>query len=113
MQQRLMDMGRWLKTNGEAVYGTRAWQNAPAITNKTQVYFSTKKNDLFAMVTSLQNSRITVKGVKKPVSVSLLGYKGAVKYTYNNNSVTIDIPMSAAAQNLPPEAWVFQLKNVL
>jgi alpha-L-fucosidase len=31
MQERLLDIGNWLKTNGEAIYGTAPWKGAPKV----------------------------------------------------------------------------------
>ncbi len=113
MQQRLLDMGSWLKTNGAGIYGTRNWEKAPAITKETKIFYSRKGNDLFAMVTGFQDKQVVVKGVKKPGQVKLLGYDGAVKYAHSGNTLTITLPTPPAGAMLSQDAWVFQLSGVL
>ncbi|HEX3006209.1 MAG TPA: alpha-L-fucosidase, partial [Bacteroidales bacterium] len=46
MQQRLLDIGDWLKVNGEAIYGTQPWKDRPEKSLK-DVYFTTKGNTLY------------------------------------------------------------------
>jgi len=50
MEQRLLDMGAWLKIHGQAIYGTQPWKNRPyaekesAVNKEQVVYYTTKKN---------------------------------------------------------------------
>ncbi|MCE5347383.1 MAG: alpha-L-fucosidase [Bacteroidales bacterium] len=113
MQQRLSDMGSWLKVNGEAIYETRKWDKAPAVTSETTTYFTKKGNDLYVIVTKWQNKPIVVEGISKPESVSMLGYNGKVKYSASGNKIAITPPVITPA-NIPCQyAWVFEVKNSL
>ena len=43
MQERLLQMGKWLEANGEAIYGTRAWTRAEQWTEGRQDYTSDER----------------------------------------------------------------------
>jgi alpha-L-fucosidase len=110
MQQRLLDIGNWLAINGEAIYNTRRWDQAPSISAETSVFFTRKGNDLYAICTSFSQGQITIKGVKKPTSVSMLGFAGKVTYTYSGD-LKISVP-AFSPDNIPCQyAWVFKVKN--
>jgi len=113
MQQRLKDMGRWLRINGDAIYGTRAWAKAPAINKETNVFYSTKGRNLFAMITDRNNKQIAVDGVKKPASVKLLGYNGTVRFKHSGTKLIITPPSSDPGTNVSSEAWVFRIEEAL
>lgn len=113
MQQRLLDIGKWLKTNGEAVYSSRAWAAAPPIKKETNAFYSTKGKDLFAMIVAPDSKPLVIDGVKKPASVRLLGFNGAVKFSHSGNKLTIMMPAVDPAQNISGDAWVFKISSAL
>jgi alpha-L-fucosidase len=108
MQQRLTDMGNWLKVNGEAIYGSRSWSKAPSKSDSA-VFYTTKGNDLYVLFTKYPEKNFSIPGIKKLANVKLLGFNGAVNYS----GTTITPPMMTPATIPCDYAWVFKLAGAL
>lgn len=113
MQQRLIDIGRWLNGNGEAIYATKAWDVAvkqPEI----HAHFTTKGKDLYVICTKYPDKSITIRNVpRKPANIRLLGNNTKVKHSCNGKNVTISPPELSPSGNAGEYAWVFKLENCL
>jgi len=108
MQQRLMDMGKWLKVNGEAIYGTAPWKNTKQ--PEIPAYFTTKGKDLYVICMKFPSKTIVIKDVgKKPSAVTLLGSKTQVRYSFDGKNLSITPPAISPADNPCEFAWVFKL----
>lgn len=111
MQQRLNDIGKWLRVNGEAIYETRAWENAPAVNAETKIYFTKKGNNVYVICTKFPDAPIEIKNIKKAAKVSFLGYKGKVNTTSAGDGIRITPPAITPANNPCDYAWVFKIEN--
>jgi alpha-L-fucosidase len=112
MQQRLSDMGGWLKVNGAGIYGTRRWDKAPQYGKDSKLYFTKKDKNLYAIACKWAEV-ITIQNIGKPTKVNLLGFKGDVKFTHKNNILTIFAPQ-VNPNTLPcPYAWTYQIVDAL
>lgn len=118
MQQRLMDIGNWLKRNGDAIYGTRAFVTGgngteinPATGNS--IFFTRKGNDLYVLCTEWPGRNIVLKGVRSVSGekAELLGSSVSVSIRSSGGSTTI-IPPRLTPDDYQP-AYVFKISNML
>jgi alpha-L-fucosidase len=112
-QQRLRDIGNWLKINGEGIYGTRVWKDAPAIDETTTIFFTSKGEDLYLISTRWDGREIIVNGVQRPSDVTMLGHDGRIRYSFSRNRLVITPPALSPGNNPSPYAWVYRISGGL
>jgi alpha-L-fucosidase len=118
MQQRLMEIGKWLRTNGEAIYGTRAFitnKKDEALTpeaNKT-VFFTRKNRDLYVICLGWPKGKIELKGLKSSgkIKTVMLGTDMIVSSGVTGENLIITPPLLTPDDSQP--AYVFKISNAL
>jgi alpha-L-fucosidase len=118
MQQRLSEIGKWLKTNGEAIYGTRAFiknksdEKINAETNKS-LFFTKKNTDLYVICIGWPKNGVVLKNISSSgkTTCHLLGSEKQVVIEKKDGNLTI-IPPVLTPEDYQP-AYVFRLNGVL
>jgi alpha-L-fucosidase len=121
-QEIMRGIGHWMKTNGEAIYGTRPWKihaEGPTVTRglkrnakgeeKEQwdwrkqfkpedIRFTTKGDTLYAITLAWpENGSLTVRSLAKGAdlnikSVSLLGHEGSLPWSLSADGLKVTLP---------------------
>lgn len=129
-QEVLRAIGRWLKTNGEAIYGTTYWkvygegptgvstghvsESKDKRFTSEDIRFTTKAGDLYATALAWpEDGVVKIKSLAKgsehwPAeisSVELLGYNGMMKFDRTEESLNISMPDVQTGEF----AWVFKV----
>ena len=119
-KERLLGIGKWLKVNGEAIYGSRHWykygegptefKGGGFIDGKALVYtnkdirFTTNGNNIYAIVLDWPEETLVVESFKefdsaKIKAVSLVGVEGNLKWEMTANGLEIQIPKKKPCDN--------------
>lgn len=112
MQQRLKDLGKWLKVNGDAIYGSERWNNATTASKDSTVFFTKKGKDLY-VICSEWPDQLAINGISKPKRITMLGYNGNITSSQSKGKLIISAP-AVTPKTLPcNSAWVFKLEGIL
>jgi alpha-L-fucosidase len=141
MQQRLIDIGNWLATNGEAIYGTESWKQPsqwsegklPQKEDKSfmagydvaqlvkpkqdsahiEYFFTRKGSDLYCIVPAY-TSKVVIHDlkIKGPGKVTVLGINRTFKCKRAGNECVVDLSKAQHGE-IPAELFVVKLSGVL
>merc|ERR1711976_578340 len=116
-QERLRQLGEWLKVNGEGVYDSRPWHRAQKDPVTNNVWYTSKDKSVYAFFLDWpQDDLLSLGGIltSKKGSVTMLGHdKRPLDWTYRHGGgMVVQLP-SISVANLPCLwAWTLKLEHV-
>lgn len=95
-RERLLQLGKWLEKNGEAIYGTRPWIRAAGkTTDGMEIRFTKKDENLFVIFLGVPRpGKVTIESlkVKEGTKICLLGSNTPLDYKQEGENLTVILP---------------------
>lgn len=109
MQQRLIDMGEWLKVNGEAIYATEPLKSGP---RTGDLRFTTKGSTLYAICLKWPGPELAIEGLvgMDNAKASLLGHGKPLETVKEENTLRIKTPTLSIDEMPCRHAYVFKIE---
>ncbi len=112
-ENRLRDIGKWLKVNGEGIYSTRPFTRQ--IDGKV-AYTKSKDNQyVYAIMKEWPGNELYLKDIQpaKDTEIKMLGYTKPLEWLNSADGITVKLPDQFQEPNKRPcdYAWVIKIKN--
>ena len=107
MEDRFLEMGKWLKVNGEAIYGSRRHKT----TNEKDVRYTAEGDDLYAICLKWPGAPLIL-NTPKPTEgtrITMLGHKGEIEWKMQNGALHIAVPQLTIDKLPCQHAWVLKI----
>jgi alpha-L-fucosidase len=107
-----MDIGKWLKVNGEGIYSTRPFTRP----NVGSVAFTQSKDNqyVYAILKEWPGQELQLKGISPLAGskIEMLGYNHSLKWANSNGGITVKFPAELQNERIRPceHAWILKIR---
>ena len=111
MQERLTEIGEWLKVNGEAIYGTKPWRVS---SEQDFVAYTAKGRDVYAITLKWPGKELVLAEPKpsKNTEANMLGCPTPLEWSQKDGKMVIQVPQLSVDEVPCRHAYVFRLTGV-
>jgi alpha-L-fucosidase len=111
--ERVRALGAWLRTGGQAIYGTTYWTHADDKASDVPVRYTAKGGTLYATALAWPGAKLTLSGdlpVSADSAITLLGSNGKpLAWRRDGDAVSVTMPPAGAHATESKNAYTFKI----